>query len=177
MGLTTALGDIGKKNQLADNIKHMIQTFTLTSIAMSTSDRSGTPYTDKKTGESKARVIITADNLPNGKKEASTFVYKNSPILKWTMGETHEADFTLSPDGKYLNFFPTKREIAPNQNPAITPVQTASVSKPVVNPSFVGFTQADRDMLIWVKKELEAHRTVLNALMTYITGSPIDGPK
>lgn len=124
----------------------MTQQITIKGISGSTANKQGQPYLDNE-GRGKTRVTITCDGLPNGKKDMSTFAYQDSPVMKWQMGETHEVDITLSPDGKYVNFFPAKSELngAQNRPAQINPVPGVS---PEENQRIQnGFTAEDRRKL------------------------------
>src|SRR3990167_6752989 len=127
----------------------MTQLITIKGIKGSTANKQGQPYLDNN-GRGKTRITIETDGLPNGKKDMSTFAYQDSPVMKWAIGQSHEVDITLSPDGKYVNFFPAKSEM-PNftqpTNPAAgTPIRIGA--DPNANRIESGFTEADRKILL-----------------------------
>lgn len=152
----------------------MTQKITIAGIKGSTANKQGQPYLDKD-GRAKTRVTITCDGLPNGKKEMSTFAYQDSPVMKWQMGESHEVDITLSPDGKYVNFFPARSEMDAVNRPATTMRTGGSPgyaeSAPAQNPmipnggtiQIPGFTEADR-------REMKNQTILLEKIYTYLNG-------
>lgn len=144
---------------------------TIKGIAGSTADRNGQPYMDRDR-RAKTRITITCDGLPNGKKEMSTFAYQDSPVMKWQMGESHEVDITLSPDGKYVNFFPARSEMdAVNRSTTrvSSPIQPSlHGGSPFPPPGSIpaepsGFTEADR-------REMKNQTILLEKIYTYLNG-------
>lgn len=117
-------------------------------IKGSTADKNGQPYLDNQS-RAKTRVTIVTDGLPNGKKEMSTFAYQDSPVMKWAMGETHEVDISVTPDGKYVNFFPANNAVArPAQMQNSAPQGSSNFpASAVPNNLPSGFTAEDRRML------------------------------
>lgn len=137
---------------------------TIHGIKHSTTNREGQPFLDQN-GKAKTRVTITADGIPNGKREMSTFVYDQSPVLKWAVGESHEVDITFSADGKYANFFPTKKEIFPNPEvPArLEYAPLGPKEGPPGEAKYSSFTEKDR-------QTLESIASGIDKLVKYTTG-------
>lgn len=142
----------------------MIQTINITGIKQLTTNKDGVEYKDKQ-----VRVVISASNLPDGKKETSCFASPGSPVLKWTAGEAHEVDLSYSADGKFLNFAVTKRDVYPNPNVTARPVQTntqATGSGTLTSPAAV---QTHSEEILHLLKE---NTKTLEAIKTYLTGEP-----
>lgn len=142
----------------------MIQDITIQGIQHSNTNKNGVEYEDEK--GKKTRVVITAQNLPNNKKDTSSFVYKNSPVLNWKVGETHQVDITPSKDGKYLNFFPTKAEIYPNPNMPARPAVQVETSRPaqVNSTPATGLSNKEiMDKMTDIAKDIQAIKIYIGA--------------
>ena len=150
---------------------------TIKGIQGKNANKDGQPYLDQN-GRAKSRITITCDGLPNGKKEMSTFAYQDSPVMKWSVGESHEVDISLSPDGKYVNFFPAKSEMSsPQFTPRAVAVLRAAAKHyedypaPVEKVVGEGVSMVEiHRLIVEMKRTQEAIEIAVNKLVKYQTG-------